>query len=77
LIILSVTYYTKRIANGLFTSKNNDVLLCPLKNPSVIIKLTDYYVGDTIDHELNITDGIIDETTNIVSIKDSISKSRN
>lgn len=77
MIILSVIYYTKRIANGLFTSKNNDVLLCPLKNSSIIIKLTYYYVGETVGYELNITNGITNEITNIMSIKDSISKSRN
>lgn len=77
MIILSVIYYTKRIANELFASKNNDVLLYPLKNSSVIIKLTDYYVRDIIGHELNITNSITDKITNIMSIKDSISKYRN
>jgi hypothetical protein len=58
-------------------SKNDDVILCSIKNLFVIIKLINYFIGDTVDYKLNIIDGITDKITNIMSIKDSVNESKN
>jgi hypothetical protein len=58
-------------------SKNDDVILCSIKNLFVIIKLINYSIGDTVDYKLNIIDGITDKITNIMSIKDSVNESKN